>query len=209
MKKMILFLAALLFVSVSVHAGESIPLDWSQSKVTWVGKKVLGQHSGTVKIKELNLQSIAKDGENTPIIAPDRPAIVVIDLTTIADDDLKDADSNAKLVGHLKSEDFFDVAKFPVATLIVTGITPRSQKSDGFTHDLKGSLTIKNITHDVVIPATVTQSKNLWKASGKFNVDRTQYDIRYRSGKFFEGLGDKIIKDEFEVGFDIVVALKS
>ncbi len=204
MKKAILFAMAILLSAPLLHAGESIPMDWSLSKVTWVGKKVLGQHNGTVKIKDLELSVVAKELNVVPIIDAERPARVVIDMNNIAAEDLKDADANAKLVGHLKSEDFFDVAKFPTATLVLTEAKPK----DASTQELKGKLTIKGVTRDVSFPAKVSKSGDTWKAVGTLTVDRTQYDIRYRSGKFFEGLGDKIIKDEFEIGFEIVIAPK-
>lgn len=212
MKKTILILLAPMLLSLApaiLKAGEMVPLNWSASKITWVGKKVLGEHTGTVKIKELTLATLAKDSEVIPMIDPDRPAHIVIDMTTIEDSDLKESDDKAKLVGHLKSEDFFDVAKFPTAEIVIKAVVLRDQQQhDGFTHNLKGQLTIKKITHDVVIPAKIIQNKNEWKAFGKLVVDRTQYDIRYRSGKFFEGLGDKIIKDEFEIAFDLTVSPK-
>src|SRR5690606_22867425 len=123
-------------------------------------------------------------------------------MTSIIVEDLKDPEYNGKLVGHLKSDDFFSVDKFPVATFKITSVKP-TNKNLG-THEVTGNLTIKGITHAVKFPATIEFKDGLATAKGKLKVDRTKYNIRYGSGKFFENLGDKMIDDNFEIELNVI-----
>jgi len=54
-------------------------------------------------------------------------------------------------------------------------------------------LTIKNITH----PITFKVKRDGMAYHAEIVVDRSKYDVRYGSGSFFDGLGDKMIYDEF------------
>src|SRR5690606_24220128 len=103
---------------------------------------------------------------------------------------------------HLKNEDFFDAPKFPEATFDIA-------KVSGSGNDLSvtGRLTIKGITKSVTFPAVVHQSGNTVHATAKgVKIDRTQFDIKYRSGNFFSGLGDRAISDEFQLDIELVAA---
>src|SRR4051812_6973102 len=106
------FIAALLLVSAPAFA-KSLDLDPGASHLRWTGKKVTGQHTGTVALKS---GKIDIDGRKL------KGGKFEIDMTSIADEDLKDADYNKKLVGHLKSDDFFGVEKHPVATFEIKTI---------------------------------------------------------------------------------------
>jgi polyisoprenoid-binding protein YceI len=121
-----------------------------------------------------------------------------IDMTSLSNKDVSDAGMNAKLVGHLKSDDFFSVEKHPVSSLKITKVEKKAGKTM-----ITGDLTIKGITKPVTFPADVKVEKNSVKAKGEVKVDRTNYDIKFRSVKFFSDIGDKVINDEFKVGFDI------
>ncbi len=160
----------------------------AKSEFVWVGKKVTGQHDGKVKIKS---GSIQMDGNK---ITGGR---FVMDMRSITVEDIKDPESNGKLLGHLKSEDFFGVDKHPEATFVIKEATPLNKNQTTIT----GDLTIKGKTHTVSFPATVMDNR----AKAEFEVDRTKWDIRYGSGSFFDDLGDKAIYDDFTVKLDLVL----
>ena len=133
--------------------------------------------------------------ENNSVVA----AQVSVDMNSIVCTDITDAGTNQKFVGHLKSNDFFSVEKHPKVNFEITSMKPGAAGE----YIVNGKLTIKGITNDVNFPAKVSVNNGLVKAVGTAKLDRTKWDIRYGSGKFFQGLGDKMIYDEFEVTFDI------
>jgi len=191
--KIALSLLTVLSLTGAMSFAKNFPVDTSQSKVRWLGKKVSGQHNGTVNVKSgtVDLKGNNLKGGNFEI---DMPSIVV--------EDIKDAEFNGKLTGHLKSDDFFSVEKFPTSTFKITSVKPLKSKKDG-THEITGDLTIKGITHPVTFPATVEVKNGVAKAKGKATVDRIKYNIRYGSGQFFKNLGDKMIDDQFQIELDI------
>lgn len=164
----------------------SFTIDGENSAFGWLGKKVTGEHFGSFSLTEGNFT--LANGELTSGKA-------VADLSTIVVEDIEDEEMNAKLVGHLASEDFFNTTEYPSAVLNITG------SEDGVA---KGELTIKEITHPVEFPYTVEETEAGVSVSGTMTIDRTLYDIKYGSGKFFENLGDKTIYDEFELSFTAV-----
>jgi polyisoprenoid-binding protein YceI len=176
---------------------QTLTLDTSASKAMWTGKKVVGSHHGTVDFKEGSF--IVKKGSMT--------GMVVIDLNTIKDEDLTDAEYNKKLVTHLKSEDFFNVAKYSTATFKMTSFTEVHNFVPGQPNAfVKGELTIKGVTKPADLKLFFTPSANGFEAKGKLMIDRTKFGLKYNSKKFFDAkaLGDKIIDDVFEVDLDIV-----
>ncbi|WP_299702446.1 YceI family protein [uncultured Pontibacter sp.] len=169
------------------------------SEVKWHAKKMTGEHYGDITLKSGQLQV-------------DRNKLTggnfVIDMSSITCADIKDAGSNGKLVGHLKSDDFFGVEKHPTATFTITEATPIAKAAAGQpNYNVKGNLTIKGITNPVSFPATVTIKDGVASAKADVTVDRTKYDIRYRSSNFFENLGDKAIYDEFTVSLNVKAKL--
>ncbi len=161
-------------------------IDAEKSKITWVGKKVTGQHTGTVNLSEGNFTSKEKKITGGSFS---------IDMTS-----LKDADANARLETHLKSDDFFSTEKFPKTTFVTSNI----ESKDGDQYNVKGNLTIKGITHEIEFPATIQIINDQLSAKAKILVDRTKFDIKFRSGNFFENLGDKVIEDNFELNVELV-----
>lgn len=164
------------------------------SKVEWLGKKVTGQHNGTIQIKEGTAQV-----KGTQLTG----GTFVMDMTSITDADLTDAGYNAKLVGHLKSEDFFSVEKNPTSTFVIKSVTPLKADEKGNNVTVTGDLTIKGITNPVTFPAKVTVDKGTLTAAGTAVVNRAKYDIRYGSKSFFESIGDKAIDDDFTMTFNV------
>lgn len=164
-----------------------LDLNSANTKLVWVAKKVTGQHNGNinangkVQIKD-NLISGAEIG---------------VDMSTITVEDIEDAESNADLVNHLKSPDFFDVQKHPKAKLLVD----RAYEVGNDQYEFEGQLTIKGITNKVA----GTYSVNKGKLIGAIEFDRSKFDIRYRSASFFDDLGDKMIYDDVVIGFEVKI----
>lgn len=161
--------------------------DTQKTTLNWLGEKVLGQHTGTINLKDgwLNFNNNKiESGEFN------------IDMTS-----LKESESNQMLEKHLKSDDFFGVEKFPLATLALTG-------SDSFekgSATVRGTLTIKGITNPVEFKALLQKKDEGTWFFANLVIDRTKYNIRYGSGSFFDNLGDKAIYDEFKVKVNLLV----
>lgn len=188
MKKMFFLLIMVAGSSLFLHTQAqtmAINVDTKNSEVIWRGYKVLGEHHGNIT---LNKGVLNIEGNN--IVGGE----FEMDMTSIENSDLSGG-SNAKLVGHLKSEDFFDVENHKTATLEITKATRKSKGE----YRISGNLTIKGITHPVIFNTTMEVVDNSTKANATIRVDRTMYDIKYRSGKFFEDLGDKMINDNFQL----------
>ncbi|MFB9863933.1 YceI family protein [Rufibacter immobilis] len=187
-------LAALVALVTFAFAGKGVDYKVvnNQSKVTWKGTKVAGEHTGLISIANGKLNS---DGKN--ILG----GYFEIDMNSITCTDITDAKYNQQLVGHLKNDDFFGTDKFPKSTLQITKVTPTKTKGQ---YLVNGDLTIKGIKKPVQFPATVTFAGNQIKAKANIKVDRTKYDIKYGSGSFFDNLGDKAISNEFDLNVDLV-----
>jgi len=177
------------FVS-AVGWAKTQAVDFDQSKVLWTGKKVTGQHNGHLKLKS---GQVEVDGKTI------KSGLFEIDMDSIVVEDLKDAGYNKKLSDHLRSDDFFAVAKFPTSTLKINSLKPL--KAKGATHEVAGDLTIRGITHPITFPVAIEFKDGKATAKGSVSVDRTKYNVRYGSGKFFKGLGDKMIDDNFNIEF--------
>lgn len=188
-----MLVAGTLFSFTYGPAPVKFKVDEKASTIGWIGKKVTGQHTGNVQIAsgELTVDKKAIKGGSFEI-----------DMTSMTVTDITDPNGNARLLGHLKNDDFFGVEKFPKASFAITSVTP--VKGDEYT--VKGNLTIKGITSPVEFPATVKNDGKKLTATAKIIVDRTKYDIKYRSTNFFENLGDKAISDNFELDVTLVAA---
>ena len=169
-------------------------IDVDKSVLTWNGKKVTGEHTGPVKAEKgyLTLSGNQLIG-----------GVVAIDLRTMTSTDLKDnKEYHDKLINHLKSDDFFSVAKHPVATFKITKV----KATAGNVADVTGDLTIKGITNPVTFPVMYSVSGNTLTASGKATINRAKFEIKFGSKSFFDNLGDKVIYDDFTVDMNIVAA---
>jgi len=158
------------------------------STFNWVGKKVTGQHHGTVDGfgKFVMKDNIVLDGK------------FEIDMSTIRVLDLKDPENNAQLTEHLMSADFFGVDRFRHAMLSIEGAD-----REGESYIFKDELAIKDIVKGVEGVYDVVMKEGKPLIVGALSFDRTEFDIRFRSGKFFDDLGDKMISDDVMIGFEI------
>ncbi len=185
-------IALLAFISASAAPPKKYVVDTTATKLTWLAKKVTGSHGGTIKVSggDLNIDGVKVQSGN-----------FTIDMNSMLIDE---PGGNPRLLGHLKSDDFFSVANFSTATFVITSVTQKS----GNVNTVKGKLTIKGIVQEIEFPAEIGFSGNTMTAKAKIIVDRTKFDIKYRSSNWFENLGDKAIYDEFELGLDLVAVTK-
>lgn len=184
-----LIIASALLSSLSAFAAtEKVQIDTSSSKVVWLGKKVTGQHTGEVKLSAGQLEF---DG------AAFKAANFTVDMTTITCTDLTDAEYNKKLIGHLSSDDFFATDKNKTAQFVTKSVS----KVKDNTYKVTGDLTIKGKTAPASFNAEVTKTG----ATAVVSFDRTTYDIKYNSGKFFQALGDKMIEDSVQLTVNLTV----
>ncbi|MCW3789178.1 YceI family protein [Plebeiibacterium sediminum] len=179
MKTLKIVIVLLIAGSVSVFAQKK-EVKSLESVVKWTGNKIGGSHNGEIKVKNGYLEF------NNDQITSGK---VVIDMNSITDLDLEDEGYNQKLVGHLKSDDFFGVEKFPTSSFEVT---KASKFKDGKA-SVTGTLTIKGKSEEITFDIVKKGNEYITK----LEVDRSKFDVRYGSGSFFDNLGDKVIDDIF------------
>lgn len=167
-------------------AQNATKINLEKSSLEWTGKKVTGQHTGNIELKSGDL--VFYEGKLLK-------GLFKIDMNSITCSDLK-GESAAKLVKHLKNEDFFNTNEFPEAILNFREV----KQIEGSSYLIIADLTIKGITKTIEFNADVRENK----ASAVINVDRSKYDIRYGSSSFFDQLGDKAIDDIFVIKIDLV-----
>ena len=184
-------LASILFAFTSRRAEEIYKVDIQKSNIEWIAGKVTGKHRGVVKLEG---GTLALEDNNL------MSGNFTIDMKTMACTDLKGSSAQS-LLGHLKGEDFFSIEKYPAATFALTRASPITNNQVSIT----GNLTIKGITNSVTFPASIKKQKNSFSATARdVKVDRTKYDIRYRSRSFFGDIGDKAIDDTFLLNISLV-----
>lgn len=190
-KKSSILLALVLFCSFGVlaHKGNK-KLNSEKSKVEWLGKKVTGEHTGTIKVSD---GFLVFDGDNL------KKGTFVVDMSTIVNTDIKDEGYRAKLEGHLKSDDFFGVEKYPESKF---EIVKTKNLGDG-NYEVHGNVTIKGITKPISFKVNLHHHGEDLHVSGKIVIDRSKFNVRYGSGSFFDNLGDKTIYDDFELSLDL------
>lgn len=180
-------LALVVVLSTLSVSAQTKKVDASKSTINWNGKKVTGQHEGTINLKDGALVFKGKK-----LVG----GTFNVDMNSIVVTDLKSGQGKEKLEGHLKADDFFGTDKFATATLVFKKLVTKAAN----VYTVTGDLTIKGITKPVTFDLTTTATT----ATANVKIDRTKYDIKYGSGSFFDSLGDKAINDDF----DLAVALK-
>jgi len=164
---------------------QKFTIESAQSNIDWIGRKVTGAHNGTIAIKSgwLNLNNDKLTGGQ-----------FIIDTTSINILDVTDPATNAQFFGHLASDDFFSTEKYPEAYLQITSVTGNHVSAD---------LTIKGITHPITFDADLKHNGDILNATAKLVIDRTKYEMRFRSGNFFKDLGDTLIYNDFDLNVTI------
>ena len=181
-----------LFATAEIVAPATV--NKAESQIRWEASKVTGTHWGYVPLKNSTLDYAS--GKITG-------GSFDMDMVNLTVEDLTDAKSKGNLTGHLKSDDFFSVEKFNTATFKIT----EAKSSNGKDYTITGTLTIKGIAQKVSFPAVVAVAGKKVTATGKITFDRTKFDIKYRSGSYFEDLADKMIYDEVKLDVKLVAAV--
>lgn len=172
-------------LTVAKADGKEYQIDVKASKVNWIGTKVTGKHNGTIDLKSGSV--FVKDGA---IVA----GKFVADMTTIDDKDLT-GEYQAKLTKHLRSDEFFDVAKFPEGIFEISSV---EKSPNGVT--IKGNLTLKGVAHGVTFDAAVVFDKGVpSSAKATFNIDRKKWGIVY------PGKPDDLISDTINLTLDLKI----
>ena len=188
MKTKIVLAVLAAFLSINASA-QSQQVNIEKTTVKWTGTKVIGSaHDGFIKLKEGHLD--VKKGDI-------KGGKFVMDMNSMTNTDLDSEEYKQKLVGHLKSDDFFGVATYPTAILEI-------KEASAFINNkasVKGHLTVKGQTKAIVFD--VEKRDKAYVAS--IVVDRTLYGIRYGSGSFFDDLGDKAISNDFTLDVKLVL----
>lgn len=181
----ILVMVAFMTFSFTTLEGDKKDIKIDKSKVVWKGYKVTGSHVGIISITSghLNFDKDILTGGSFEI-----------DMTSITVTDLE-GEYKGKLEGHLKSDDFFGVTKFPSASLSFTSVESTGKNS----YKVTGDITIKGKTESISFDLSVYGNK----ANASLKIDRTKFDVRYGSTSFFDGLKDKAIYDEFDLVADL------
>ena len=177
-----------------ITASDTLYVNVENSNINWIGRKVTGEHSGTLNLSDgfviLNGKSIT-GGK------------ITFDMTSIQNTDIESREWKEKLEKHLMAEDFFFVDSFPNAILEIKYHHQIVDDKTGQTNQIIADLTIRGITHEINLPINISHTKSNLYAEGSINIDRTLFNIKYNSGTFFEVLGDRMIYDDFTVQFSL------
>ena len=181
----------ILLLSISL-ASSTFDIIGDQSTIKWKGSKSTGAyHDGLISIENgfINISNnIIVDGE------------ININMNSITCTDIKDLESNQYLISHLKNDDFFSVSDYPISSLKILSINHQNDNNYLVQADLK----IKDQTHPIEFFANIQINKDAAIATGKIEIDRSKYNIKYKSKTWFPNLGDRFINDIFELYFSLV-----
>jgi polyisoprenoid-binding protein YceI len=197
MKKFLLpALFAIATIGATSVADPAYKLQPQLSTLGWEGKAVTHGHNGT-----MNFSSGELLVKGSSIVG----GTVTVDMKTMKATDIKDAESQGKFVGHMSSDDFFGVEKFPTSTFKIASVTPiKGAAKDADNVTIAGDLTIKGVTQRISFPAKAGVKDGVAAATGKVTIDRTKFGLKYGSKSFFESIGDKAIYDTFDLTFNVI-----
>ena len=175
-------------VSAAATEGNTLVIDSASSEVKWHGKKVSGEHYGEVDITTGTL-TVSQEGK---LIGGN----FAIDLNSIDVQDMEAGEFRDKLTGHLKSDDFFDVANHPAATFEITEVKEGATGND---QTISGNLTIRGITKNITFEAKTTElTSESIVADADFNIAREDWGVSY------QGKADDFISKEINFKIKLV-----
>jgi len=180
---MILSTVVSILCLTNLQAQEKHPVSIEKSSVEWIGEKVTGTHSGFISLKNAYLLF-----EENKLVGGEFD----IDMNSITCTDIENEEYAAKLVNHLKNDDFFATDKYPTSNFKITKVI-----FDGTSYMITGDITIRDITEEITFPARFHSHGRIFHANASLIIDRTKHDVKYGSGSFFDDLGDKMIYNEF------------
>lgn len=179
-------LIAMSFTSPIKPVTNTLDVDVTNSTITWKGYKPTGSHNGTIMLQSGNLEM---DGVN-----------LVGGTFTVNMASIKDADGSAKLEGHLKSADFFEVETFTTSVFKITEVELEAGKAQ-----ITGNMTIKGITKEISFSAEISETDDkVSLVSETFQINRADFNIKYKSKTFFNDLKDKFVNDDFDLQVSLV-----
>ena len=185
---------------VALISGPEYTLSDTGSVVYWIGNKPTGQHHGTIDIIDGQLSVTGSELASGKF---------VLDMNSIINLDIEDKETNAKLVNHLKSPDFFYSEKYPKATFEVVSvkpIVPTGINDVGIqaNNEVTGNLTLRGITKSITFPATIyIEGKFVTIVTDQFAIDRTQWGVSHMSKTLSADLKDKFVDDEIIIHFNL------
>ena len=184
----ILALVMGIFTLMSFHSRDlKKEVKLTDSKIKWIGYKLGSNHYGTINLKSgfFNFD----DNQNL------EGGEFVVDMNSIVCDDLE-GEYKQNIENHLKSDDFFSSDKYATSKLVIVKAVKEGEK-----WKVEANLTIKDKTNPVSFELMIKENK----VTGKVVIDRAKFGVKYNSTSFFKNLGDKIIKDNFDLEFDFSI----
>ncbi|MDA3840195.1 MAG: YceI family protein [Patescibacteria group bacterium] len=182
-----------------VEGGTNFKVNAPASVVKWSAQKTIvrtSDHFGTINVEE---GRILMDGDE--FIGGN----ITIDMKSLKDLDIPGEKSRNSLETHIKSEDFFDVEKYPEAKFVIKDI--EEIEDDEYNYQITGDLTIKGLTNEIDTQVKLDKNEDMINAEASFSIDRTKWEIIYGSGNFFKELGDNVIDDM--IGFDLRIVAET
>ena len=177
-----------------ITASDTLYINVDSSTINWIGRKVTGEHSGT-----LNLSKGWVVMQEGSIIG----GKFIFDMTSIKNTDIESPEWKEKLEKHLMAEDFFFTDSFPHAILEIKDHSQIVKYNTEINNRIIADLNIRGITHEINFPLEISQVQSIFYTEGTIDINRTIFNIRYKSGTFFDGLGDRMIYDDFTVQFSL------
>ena len=183
--------------SSDVVSGEydSVKINIEESKLYWIGRKIHKDHRGTINIKN-----------GTVFIKDNRlmEAYLKVDMNSIECTDIENEKSNRNLVKHLKNEDFFEVNKYPYSEIFLKfNLMKESSVNLKQSYNANGDIVIKGIRQPISNDFFISYKNNIFSTTGEIDIDRTAFNIKYSSGRFFPELADRAILDNFTIKFEL------
>ena len=177
-------------------------IDVEKNRIEWTGRNLTSAHSGTIKLHAGQIE--VRDGR------PVRGEFT-LDMESTENLDVPDSKMRQILIDHLKSDDFFDVQRFPTVEFRLSKIMALLGARRGNPNwEVTGELTLKSVTNQIVFPAIIgLTSDGLIVAEAHFDIDRTRWNVLYGSGKFYEKLGKHLVNDEVSLALKLVTLLQT
>ena len=182
-----------------ITANDTLFVDIENSDIDWIVRKITGEHSGTLNISD---GFVIWNGKSIT------GGKITFDMTSIQNTDIESREWKEKLEKHLMAEDFFFVDSFPHANLEIKNHRQTVDESSEVNNQMIANLTIRGITHEIIFPLEISQSKSIFYAEGTIDINRTLFNINYKSGTLFENLGDRMIYDNFTIQFSLQTKAK-
>ena len=172
-------------------------LDLDLCRVEWLGRNLLNKHFGTVPIREGYLDFDAA--------GPLCGGQITLDLTGLTCTDLAGTPMHDVLIEHLQGDDFFDVERYPTATLLLTKATRIAETPGAPNLEITADLTLRGVTHSICFLASGgLTADGKPAAQAALAIDRTRWGVIYGSGKFFQRLAGHLVNDRIEFSVKLV-----